>query len=153
VFLLALAGLASTVCAVIIPTEIRDYFVDKAMGIETMTVRLGLVKASLLSMILLSIGGLLIGLAFFLTFTYGQYFQLSPLVLAIAVIDLLMLHKFKKLYTLAQEYENSCNQQFIAEKITDLSANNPKWIMLVTQTYSCISIVMLVSKFLEYTHT
>jgi len=149
VFLLALAGLASTVYAVIIPTEIRDYFGDKAMGIETMTVRLGLVKASLLSMVLLSLGGLLIGLAFFLTFTYGQYFQLSSLVLAIVIIDLLVLHKLNKLYILAQEYENSSDQQLIAQKIIDLSANNPKWIILVTQIYSFISIVMLVSKFLE----
>jgi 4-hydroxybenzoate polyprenyltransferase len=63
-FLLALAGLASTIYGVIVPTETRDYFGDKTMGIETMTVRLGLAKASLLSIILLSLGGLLIGVAF-----------------------------------------------------------------------------------------
>jgi len=148
-FLLALAGLASTVYGVIIPTEIRDYFGDKAMGIETMTVHLGLVKASLLSIILLSLGGTLIATAFFVTFAYGQYPLLSLSVLAIAVADLIVLQNLMKLYTLSKEYEKSGDQNHIAQEITTFSANNPKWIMLVTQTYGFISIIMLVSKFLH----
>jgi len=147
-FLLALAGLASTVYGVIIPTETRDYFGDKAMGIETMTVRLGLVKASLLGIILLSLGGTLIGLAFFVTFILGHYPVLSLSVLAIAIADAIVLRKLKKLYTLSNEYERSA-QHPIAREITSFSANNPKWIMLVTQTYGFISIIMLVSKFLH----
>ena len=149
VFLLALAGLASTVYGVIIPTEIRDYFGDKAMGIHTMTVHLGLAKASLLSIMLLSLGGTLIGTAFFIIFAYGQYPLLSLLVIAIAIADLIVLRKLKKLYSLSNEYENSSGQNSIAREITSFSANNPKWIMLVTQTYSLISIIMLVSKFLH----
>ena len=148
-FLLALAGLASTVYGVIIPTEIRDYFGDKAMGIETMTVHLGLVKASLLSVILLSLGGTFIGTAFSITFAYGQYPILILSVPAIAVADLIVLQKLRKLYTLSKEYENSSNQNLIAREITTFSANNPKWIMLVTQTYSLVSIILLVSKFLH----
>ncbi len=46
-FLLALIGLAMTIYGVIIPTEIRDYFGDKTMQIETMTVHLGLVRRAL----------------------------------------------------------------------------------------------------------
>jgi len=148
-FLLALAGLASTVYGVIIPTEIRDYFGDKAMGIKTMTVHLGLVKASLLSIILLSLGGTLIATAFFVTFAYGQYPILSLSVLAIAAADLIVLRKLRKLYTLSQKYENSRDQNPIAQEITTFSANNPQWIMIVTQTYSLTSIVMLISKFLN----
>lgn len=148
-FLLALAGLASTVYGVIIPTEIRDYFGDKAVGIETMTVHLGLVKASLLSIILLSLGGILIATAFFVTFAYGQYPVLSLSVLAIAVADLIVLRKLKKLYSLSKKYENSNDQNSIEQEITSFSANNPRWIMLVTQTYSFISIIMLASKFLQ----
>jgi 4-hydroxybenzoate polyprenyltransferase len=147
-FTLALAGLASTVYGVIIPTETRDYFGDKAMGIETMTVRLGLAKASLLSIILLSLGGTLIGIAFLASFIYGQYQILGLSVLAIAVTDIIVLRKFKKLYTLSKEYESS-NRDLTAEEIISFSANNPKWIMLVTQTYSAISIILLVSKFLH----
>ena len=149
VFLLALAGLASTVYGVIIPTEIRDYFGDKAMGIETMTVRLGLVKATLFSIILLSLGGIFIGIAFFITFAYGQYPLLSLLALAIAATDLIVLRKLKKLYALSKEHENSNAQNSVAQEITSFSADNPKWIMLVTQTYSFISIIMLASKFLH----
>jgi 4-hydroxybenzoate polyprenyltransferase len=65
-FLLFLAGQTLTVYGLIIPTEIRDYFGDKAMNVETMTVRLGLVKASFFGMVLLSAGGILSGAAFFL---------------------------------------------------------------------------------------
>jgi 4-hydroxybenzoate polyprenyltransferase len=146
-FLLALAGLASTIYGVIVPTETRDYFGDKTMGIETMTVRLGLAKASLLSIILLSLGGLLIGVAFITIFINGQYPVLSLTTLAIAVSDTIVLQKLKKLYVLSKEYEKS-GQDSTAEEIVSYSANNPKWIMLVTQTYSFISIILLVSKYL-----
>jgi len=149
IFLVALAGLASTVYGVIIPTEIRDYFGDKAMDIKTMTVHLGLVKASLLSILLLSLGGTLIGTAFFIAFAQGQYPLLSLLVVAIAVADLFVLLKLKKLYALSSEYENSNGQNSIKQEITSFAADNPRWIMLVTQTYSFISIIMLVSKFLH----
>jgi 4-hydroxybenzoate polyprenyltransferase len=147
-FLLSLSGLVLTVYAVIIPTETRDYFGDKAMGIETMTVHLGLVMASFLSMVLLSAGAILIGTAFLFEFIYGQHPLLSLFLLAIPVVVLLVLGNFKKLYALSKEYANSNNQNLIAEKIVSLSAHNPQWIMLVTQTYSIISIVLLVSKFL-----
>lgn len=147
-FLLALAGLASTVYGVIIPTETRDYFGDKAMGIITLTVRLGLVKTSLLSIVLLSLGGTLIGGAFFVAFAYGHYPLLSLSVFAIATADLIVLRKLKKLHGLSKEHKNSNGEDSIAQEITSYSADNPKWIMLVTQTYSVISIIMLLSKFL-----
>jgi 1,4-dihydroxy-2-naphthoate octaprenyltransferase len=149
-FFLALAGLAATVYGVIIPTEIRDYArAHKAMGIETMTVRLGLSKASLLSIILLSLGGTLIATSFFVTFAYGKHPILCLSVLAIAVADLFVLRKFRTLYTLSKEYEKSSDQNPIDQKITTFSENNPKWIMLVTQTYSLMSIIMLASKFIH----
>jgi 4-hydroxybenzoate polyprenyltransferase len=147
-FLLALAGLASTVYGVIIPTEIRDYFGDKAMNIKTMTVRLGLAKASLLSIALLGFGGTLIGGAFLATFIYGQYPVLGLSVLAIAAADIIVLRKLKRLHALSKEYEYS-NRNSVDEEIVSFSADNPKWIMLVTQTYSVISILMLISKFLH----
>jgi 4-hydroxybenzoate polyprenyltransferase len=146
-FLVAVVGLALTVYGVIIPTEIRDYFGDKAMGIETMTVRLGLAKASLLSMILLATGGALIGTAFFLELIYGSYPLLSVFVFTIVIADVVALGNFKKLYSLSKEHEASKGQSSLAQDIVDLSASNPQWIMLVTQTYSLLSIVLLLSKF------
>jgi 4-hydroxybenzoate polyprenyltransferase len=149
IFLVALTGLALTIYGVIIPTEIRDYFGDREMNIETMTVHLGLGQASLLSILLLSLGGIFIGAAFYIKFIHGQYPLLSLLVVTIVVADLIVLQKFVRLYRLSNEYENSSNDKSLEQEITSFSSNNPKWIMLVTQTYSFISIIMLLSKFLH----
>jgi 4-hydroxybenzoate polyprenyltransferase len=146
-FLLSLTGLAFTVYGVIIPTEIRDHFGDKAMGIETMTVRLGLVRASFLGMILLATGAVFTGTAFFLEWACGHHTWLTILLLAIPVSVLFVLGKFEKLYYLSKEYMSSRGQSF-ADDIVSLSAHNPQWIMLVTQTYSFLSIILLASKFL-----
>jgi len=147
-FLLSLTGLALTVYGVIIPTEIRDYFGDKAMGIETMTVRLGLVKASFLGIVLLTAGAIFTGTAFLLEWTYRQHLWLSVLLLAIPVAVTFVLGKFRKLYYLSKEHTSSKSQTSVSEDIVSLSANNPQWIMLVTQTYSAMSIILLLSKFL-----
>ena len=147
-FLISLTGLALTVYGVIIPTEIRDYFGDKAMGIETLTVNLGLVKASVLAMALLTTGATLATIAFLLQFTCAQHSFLSILLVAIPVAGFFVLKQFRKLYSLSKEYMASNSNGPIEEKIVKLSAHNPQWIMIITQTYSVISIVLLVSKFL-----
>jgi 4-hydroxybenzoate polyprenyltransferase len=147
-FLISLTGLALTVYGVIIPTEIRDYFGDKAMGIETLTVHLGLVKASVLAMALLITGATLTAIAFLLQFIYAQHPLLSILLTAIPVAGFVVLKQFGKLYALSKEYTASNSKNYIEEKIVHLSASNPQWIMIVTQTYSAISIVLLLSKFL-----
>lgn len=149
-FLLSLMGLALTVYAVIIPTEIRDYFVDKAMNIETMTVSLGLAKASLLGIVLLAVGAIFTGTAFLLEWAYGGHLWLSIFLLAMSVVVLFVLGKFKKLYSLSKKYasSNDQTQNSVAENIVSLSAHNPQWIMVITQTYSLMSIILLISKFL-----
>jgi len=147
-FFISLTGLALTVYGVIIPTEIRDYFGDKAMSIETMTVRLGLVKASLLGIVLLTAGAALTGTAFFLEWAYSGHSWLSVFLLAMPVAVLFVLGKFKKLYVLSKEHASSKSRNSVAEDIVSLSAHNPQWIMLITQTYSLMSIILLLSKFL-----
>lgn len=147
-FLISVVGLALTVYGVIIPTEIRDYFGDKAMGIETMTAHLGLQKASLLSIILLSSGGIFMGTAFSLELLKTSHPELSAFTLLIAIANIIVLAKFKKLYSLSKEYESSNKQNSLAEDITSLATHNPRWIMMITQTYSFLSIILLVSKFL-----
>jgi len=146
-FLMSLTGLALTVYGVIIPTEIRDYFGDKAMGIETLTVHVDLVKASLIAMALLTAGAALTTLAFLLQFTYAQHLFLAVLLVAIPVAGSVVLKEFRKLYSLSKEYMVSQSSSTEA-KIVRLSAHNPQWVMIITQTYSIISIVLLVSKFL-----
>lgn len=147
-FLLSLAGLASTVYGVIVPTEIRDYFGDKEMGIITMTVRLGLVKASLLGIGLLVIGAIFTETAFFIRFFCEDRPLLIVFLLPILVAVLYVLAKFRELYLLSKEYARSGGQSSVSDRILNLSANNPRWIMMVTQAYSLVSIVLLVSKFL-----
>jgi len=147
-FLLSLAGLALTVYGVIIPTEIRDYFGDEKMGIETMTVHLGLVRASFLGIILLTTGAILTGGAFLLEFLYKQHLLLGVFLLTIPVAVLIVLEKFRRLHALSEEYLHSGGQSSVADEIVRLSAHNSQWIMLVTQTYSFISILLIVAKFL-----
>ena len=146
-FLLSLAGLALTVYGVIIPTEIRDYFGDRVMGIETFTVRLGLVKASILAVTLLAAGATLTTIAFLLQFIYGANLFLVVFPAAIPIAAFVVLKQFKKLHSLSKEY-NESKSKVIEAEIVNLSSQNPKWIMIVTQTYSIMSIVLLVSKFL-----
>jgi len=149
-FLISLGGLALSIYGVIIPTEIRDYFGDKAMNIITMTVRLGLARATLLGIILLSAGAVLTGTALFLEWSFNQQLSFSIFILAMPIAVVFVLAKFRKLYSLSKEYETSNDQNcsVLEEKIVNLSSDNPKWIMLVTQTYSLLSIMLLVSKFI-----
>ena len=147
-FLLSIVGLALTIYGVIIPTETRDYFGDRAMGIETMTVHLGIVRASFVCIILLVMGGIFTATAFLLEFAYGPQPLLSVLILAIPVAIFIVLRNIKKLHSLSKEYVASKRKRSIEEKIVSLSAHNPQWIMLVTQTYSFMSIMLLASKFL-----
>jgi 4-hydroxybenzoate polyprenyltransferase len=135
------------VYAVIIPTEIRDYFGDKAMGVETFTVRLGLVKASLLGIILLAAGGTLSGSAFFLRLLFGFQPIFSVFLIAIAAADLTVLREYWKLHVLSKEYASS-NNKSTAENIVTLAAHNPKWINLVMQATVFVSIVLLISRLL-----
>jgi 4-hydroxybenzoate polyprenyltransferase len=146
-FLLSLAGLALTVYAVIVPTEVRDYFGDKAMNIQTMTVRLGLAKASFLGIVLLAFGATLTSTAFLLEFAQRQHTWLGILLLAPIAAVVFVLGKFWKLCVLSKKYEDSEEQDSVEEDIVSLAAHNPKWIMMVTQTCSAVSIILLLSKF------
>ena len=148
-FLLALVGLALTVYGVIIPTELRDYFGDKAMNIQTFTVGLGLSRSALLGIVLLSVGSLFTGTALFLEWSANQQLWLSVFLLGIPLSVLFVLGKSRQLYSLSKNYETSeRNGSDLREKIVNLSSDNPKWIMIVTQTYSILSILLLASKFI-----
>jgi 4-hydroxybenzoate polyprenyltransferase len=147
-FLISLAGLTLTVYGVIVPTETRDYFGDKAMHVETLTVHLGVVKASFLGIVFLSTGAILTVTSFLLKFMYDGHPILALFLLTIPVAVLIVLKNFRKLYILSKKFVRNGEQSSIADEIVTLSANNPRWIMLVTQTYSFISVLLLVSKFL-----
>jgi 4-hydroxybenzoate polyprenyltransferase len=147
-FLMSLIGLGLTVYGVIIPTEIRDYFGDKSMGIETFTVHIGLVKASVLGILFLTAGATLTAIAFLMQFARDQHLFLSIVLVAIPVAGFVVLRQFRRLYFLSKEYAASNSDSAIEEKIVNLSAHNPQWIMIITQTYSATSIILLLSKYL-----
>jgi len=147
-FLIFLAGQVLSVYGLILPTEIRDYFEDSAMGIETMTVRLGLVKASFLSIIFLSVGGILTGTAFFFRLAFGLQPVLNVFLPTIAVADYIVLRKLKMLHSLSREYTSSKNQNSKAEDIRRLAGHSPRWIILASQSAVFMSLILLVGKLL-----
>jgi len=119
------------------------------MNIQTFTVRIGLSKSALLGIVLLSVGSLCTGMALLLNWSINQQLWLGVFLLGIPFSVLFVLRKFRQLYSLSKNYETSGkNESDLREKIVDLSSDNPKWIMIVTQTYSILSILLLVSKFI-----
>ena len=143
-FLLFLAGEAMHVYAVIVPTETRDYWIDKANGVKTMTVWLGLVKASVLAIVLLSVGGILMGTAFALAI-FMQFPVLAVSLLTILVADIVILRNYRTLYELSKRY-SSAGDNSTAERIVELSARNPKWINLAQLSVLILAVALLVAK-------
>lgn len=146
-FLFFLVGQILSVYGLILPTEIRDYFEDSAMGIETMTVRIGLVKSSLFSMIFLGAGGIFTGVAFFHKLAFEFQPMLNVFLLTIAIADYIVLRKLKMLHSLSKEYISSKDQSK-AQDIRRLAAHSPRWIMLASQSAVFMSLMLLVGKFL-----
>ena len=113
-FLVSLAGLSLTVYGVIVPTEIRDYFGDKATNIQTLTVRMGMSRAALMGIVLLGAGAALTAIALFLEWVRNQLSVLGVFVLAIPVVVLFVLSKFWKLYRLTREFDDANSQARLA---------------------------------------
>jgi len=145
-FFLFLMGQALTVYGVIVPAEIRDYFGDKAMGAVTMTVKLGLTKASVLGLALLSVGGILCGVGFILRLAYSSLPILGAFLAVMAVAYLYILGKYWKLYNLSKLLGTIENQNLTEQEIVQLAAKNPKWITLITQTIVVMCLVLLAVK-------
>ena len=98
---------------------------------------------------MLSVGALFTGTALLLEWWVNQRLWLSVLLLVIPVSVLFVVRKFRLLYSLSKNYEASDkNQAVLKERIVGLSSDNPKWIMIVTQTYGILSIILLASKFI-----
>lgn len=144
-FLLFLAGEAMNVYAVIIPTETRDYWIDKANGVKTMTVWIGLRRASVLAMVLLVAGGTFMAVSLVLTVSVTFPLLLVAL-LSIFGADAIILRSYWKLHALSRQYSISGDDS-VAEKIVELSARNPRWINLAQQSIVILALVLIVAKF------
>jgi 4-hydroxybenzoate polyprenyltransferase len=150
IFLLFLAGQTLTVYSVIIPTETRDYFSDKAMGVKTMTVWLGLSRASLLAMAMLASGAAISMSAFLMTPTLIHEPLIAFSFLAMVAADLYVLRALHHLYRLSKDHEAVEGEAMgaIGEKVVEFSSRNPKWITIVTQAIIFVNVVYLVGKIL-----
>jgi 4-hydroxybenzoate polyprenyltransferase len=146
IFLLFLVGEALHVYAVIVPTETRDYWIDKTNGVETMTVWLGLVKASAFAIGLLIAGGIFMGAAFVLAML-TRFPVLAVSLLVLLVADIIILRNYRTLYKLSRQYSSSRDDS-TAEKIVELSAQNPKWINLAQLSILVLAVALLAAKFL-----
>ena len=147
-FWVFLAGQAMTVYAVIIPAEIRDYFVDKTRHVATMTVRIGLKNAALLELALLSLGGLFCGTGFILEFSANSLAVLSASLLIMAAAYAYILSKYTKLYEFSKKLDQPENRPQREQDLVGLATENPKWITLITQSIVIVCLVLLISKFL-----
>lgn len=147
-FVLFLIGQTLTVYSIIIPTETRDYFGDKAMKVKTMTVWLGLSRATLLAFALLVVGGGLSIAAFLMTqiFAHQPLLMLAPLTMVAA--DLYIFRAYYQLYNLSrrQEAEEGDVKGVIGEEVVDLSSKNPKWITVATQAIVFVNLIYFVGK-------
>ncbi len=148
IFLLFLVGQTLTVYSVIIPTETRDYFSDKAMGVKTMTVWLGLSRASLLAIAMLASGAAISISAFAMTPTLSRQPIIALSFLAMVAADLYILRAFHRLYRLSKDHEAVEGEAMgaIGEEVVEFSSRNPKWITIVTQAIIFVNIVYLVGK-------
>jgi len=149
-FILFLIGQTLTVYSLIIPTETRDYFVDKAMRLKTMAVWLGLSRATLLAIVLLAVGATLSISAFLMTpvFKQNPLLMLAPLTMVGA--DLYIFRAYFKLYNLAKrhEVEEGDAEGLIGEEVVELSSNNPKWITVTTQAIIFVNLIYFAGKIL-----
>lgn len=144
-FISFLAGQCMTIYGLIIPTEIRDHATDKAGRIKTMTVWLGLERAALFGIALLVTGSLLMSISLILEFS-----SLGLPILSIAIVAPLLavayvIHKYSILRALSKMLSHDSGA---GKRLVELSAQNPKWITLISQTIVLSSFVLLIAKLL-----
>lgn len=143
-FAVFLTGHTLTIYGLIIPTEIRDYLSDKAAGVRTMTVALGLPKAAMLGMALLGAGLAISCAALVSTPVFSSTFLgISPAVMILA--NILVLKEYRRLYQMGRMYSVSGDGQQYRE-IVQLSSRNPAWITLVSQASVLVHLVLVAAK-------
>jgi 4-hydroxybenzoate polyprenyltransferase len=141
-FIVFLCGQCMIIYGLIIPTEIRDHDWDRGMSINTMTVELGVEKATLLGILLLSGGMALMGTAYVMqSFSLGISMLSAALVVPVFAIAFVV-KQFVKIRALLHAKEGEADR----ERIVALAAKNPKWITLVSQSIVIISLVLLTLK-------
>ncbi len=145
-FLIFLLGHTLIIYSLIIPTEIRDFFVDESHGVKTMTVWLGLKMASTLALVLLLIGTVLVvG-----SYSASDLFSHNPLMFIFLFIIIsangIVFTKFLKLRKYI--FQSIDKSQDSIKNAIELAADNPKWITISSMGSLSIAVITILGKLL-----
>lgn len=114
--------------SLIIPTEIRDYEVDKSHLISTMTVWLGLKKIIVFAQTLMAVGTILIVIGYL---KIDIFTQAPILMLSLLFVLVCNGYVFTKLSQLRRFiYSSPRDEDDPYKKVWELAENNPKWITI-----------------------
>jgi len=143
-FLVFLLGHTLIIYSLIIPTEIRDYFVDQSHQVKTMTVWLGLKNASGLAIGLLIIGTVLVvG-----SYSTSDLFTRSPLLIiflfTIIAANGFVFSQFLRLRKLI--FQSNGENQASIKKTVELAVDNPKWITISSMGSLSVALITILGK-------
>ena len=143
-FLIFLLGHTLIIYSFIIPTEIRDYSVDQSHQIKTMTVWLGLKKASGLAIGLLLIGTVMVvG-----SYSTSDLFARSPMLIIFLFIIIaangFVFSQFLRLRKLI--FQSNGDNLASIKKAVELAADNPKWITISSMGSLSVALITILGK-------
>ena len=142
-FILFLLGHTMVVYSLIIPTEIRDYVVDKSHQVSTMTVWLGLKKAILFAQILIVVGTFMIVSSYFRTDLFIEYPILSISLMVILACNGFVFFKFNQLRKLIH---SSPGNDISMNEVSDFAKDNPKWITISSVGSMVVALLYAIGK-------
>ena len=143
-FLIFLAGHTMVIYSLIVPTEIRDYAVDQAHRVITMTGWLGLKKAIHFALGLLGVGTVLILTSYFSSGVFAANPALCVFLSVPLVCNGVVFVNFWRLRILIIDPQVS--EKSSITQAANLAGENPKWITLSSMGSLLIAIVTLVGK-------
>jgi 1,4-dihydroxy-2-naphthoate octaprenyltransferase len=143
-FLIFLLGHTLIIYSLIIPTEIRDFFVDQSHQVKTMTVWLGLKKASGLAIGLLFIGTVMVVGSYSTSDLFTRYPLLLIFLLVIIAANGFVFSHFLRLRKLICQ-SNTDDLNFI-KKAVELAVDNPKWITISSMGSLSVALIMILGK-------
>ena len=143
-FLLFLIGHTMVIYSLIIPTEIRDYEVDKSHQISTMTVWLGLKRIVVFAQMLMAVGTIMIVVGYLKNEIFAQAPVLKiPLLFILGCNGFVYvnLNQLRKLIFSSPKDEDYSNKQ-----VWELAENNPKWITISSIGSMFVALAMAIGK-------
>ena len=143
-FIIFLAGHTMVIYSLIIPTEIRDYVVDRDHQVTTMTIWLGLKTAIGMDMILLGLGTVLILTSYFSSDVFAANPALRAFLSVPLVCNGVVFTKLWRLRSLIIHPKVSGKSSIT--QAANLAGENPKWITLSSMGSLLTASVTIVGK-------